>query len=106
MMSFRTAWQTDKLALLPLVKRRVFSVKDRLKSNLKMDKHKACKNNSVVTLKSVGSNDHERTDEAIFQDESNGVPGRKEQPKQVSGIYYRNQCSNSADLQKKSWKGG
>ena len=42
---------TDKLALLPSVKRQVHCVGNRLK----MDKHKAPKNNSAVAPKSVGS---------------------------------------------------
>ena len=42
--------QTDKLALLPLVKRQVFCVGDRLK----MDKHKAWAT-TIVAPKSVGS---------------------------------------------------
>ena len=42
---------TDKLALLTSVKRQVHCVGNRLK----MDKHKAPKNNSVVAPKSVGS---------------------------------------------------
>ena len=41
----------DKLALFPLVKRQVFCVRVRLK----MNKHKACNNNSVVAPKLVGS---------------------------------------------------
>ena len=39
--------QTDKLALLPSVKRQVFGVWDMLKT----DKHKVWNNNSIVTPK-------------------------------------------------------
>ena len=49
-------------------------------------------------------NDHERTDEADLQGEFNGVPGRREQPKQCPQTYDLIQYSNRPDLQKKAQK--
>ena len=68
--------ETDKLPLLRWVKRQIFCVGDRLK----MNKHNAWNNNSVVAPNSGRVNDNERTDEANFQCEFNGLSGRREQP--------------------------
>ena len=50
-MHTHTHTHTHKLAVLPSVKRQVICVGDRMK----MDKHKAWNNNSVVAPQSVGS---------------------------------------------------
>ena len=65
-----------------------------------MDKHKVWAP-TIVAPKSVVI-DHERTDEANFQCEFNGVSGRRELPNQCPRTYEGIQYSYRPCLQKKS----
>jgi hypothetical protein len=66
-----------ELALIPCGIRQGFCVGDREK----IVNHSSWSNYRCCSLISR-VNDHERVDEAKFQGEFNGVPGRREQPNQ------------------------